>query len=262
MIQFMFFLHKTGKSYSCINTHKAMLLQTLPLLGNKWCNSCNLITRFMKGIYRQKPPLPRYHFTWDVCTVLKYLSSLFPLEKLSLKLLTFKLVALLALSSAPRAQTLAYLNLDYMCKETSVVSFMFPHLLKTSRIGHSFVLKVEHFRNESLCVFHTLEKYIEQTCSLRKSRFLFISYKTYKAISTCTIARWLRTVLELSGIDTSIFKAHSFRGASVSAAFRKGCSVNLILSTADWSTDKNFKKFYHRQPLSNKQLTFAQAVLQ
>ena len=107
-----------------------------------------------------------------MCTVLKYLSSLIPLEKLSLKLLTFKLVALLALSSAPRAQTLANINLDYMCKETSVVTFMFPHLLKTSRLRHSFVLKVKHFRNESLFAFHTLEKNIEQTSSLRKSRLL------------------------------------------------------------------------------------------
>ena len=111
---------------------------------------------------------------WDVCTVLKCLSSLIPLEKLSLKLLTFKLVALLALSSAPRAEILANLNLDYMCKETSVVTFMLSHLLKTSRIRHSFVLKVEHFRKESLCAFHTLEKYIEQTNSLRKSRLLLI----------------------------------------------------------------------------------------
>jgi hypothetical protein len=33
------------------------------------------------------------------------------------------------------------------------------------------------------------------------------------------LARWLKSVLELSGINSSIFKAHSFRGAAASAAF-------------------------------------------
>ena len=93
-----------------------MLLQTLPLFGNMWCKECSLVVKFMKGIFFQKPPLPRNIFTWDVTTVLKYLSELFPLQDLSLKLLTFKLVALLALASAPRAQTLANLHLDYMYK--------------------------------------------------------------------------------------------------------------------------------------------------
>ena len=130
-----------GKFYSCINVHKTMLLQTLALLGNKWCNDCSLINRFMKGLCVKKPPLPRYHFTWDVSVVLKYLSGLFPVQELSLRLLTLKLVALIALSSAPRAQVLANLHLDFMYKETSVVTFTFLQLLKTSRHGHTYVLK-------------------------------------------------------------------------------------------------------------------------
>ena len=251
-----------GKSYSCINTHKAMLLQTLPLLGNKWCNNCNLINRFMKGVFYQKPPLPRYQFTWDVSVVLKFLSGLFQLQQLSLKLLTFKLVALLALSAAPRAQTLANLHLDYMCKEDSVITFTFPQMLKTSRRGHTFVFQVEHYNNECLCAYHTLLFYLEKTKSIRLSRLLLISYQTYKNVSTSTIARWLRCVLEMSGIDISTFKAHSYRGAAVSAAYRKGCSLSKILSTADWSSDKNFKRFYNRQVLTNKQLSFAQSVLE
>ena len=215
----------------------------------------------MKGLSLQKPTLPRYHFTWDVSIVLKFLSGLFPVQQLTLKLLTFKLVALIALSSAPRAQVLANLHLGYMYKEKSVVTFTFPQLLKTSRHGHTYVLKIEKYSDQSLCPLYTLKRYIERTSALRQSRLLLISYQTYKAVTTSTIARWHRTVLELSGIDVSIFKAHSYRGAAASAAFNKGCSLSRILSTVDWSTDKNFVKFYRRQPLSNKQLTFARAVL-
>ena len=141
------------------------------------------------------------------------------------------------------------------------MTFTFPCHLKTSRIGHAYVFKVEHFRDESLCALHTQEYYLRKTRRLRLSNLLLVSYKTYKAVSTSTIARWLRSVLELSGIDTSVFKAHSFRSASASAAFRKGCSLNNTLSTADWSSDKNFREFYHRQTVSNENLSFANAVL-
>ena len=103
---------KKGKSYSVLNTHKSMLLQTPIFFYNKWCNNPFLLSKFMKGLYNLNPPAPKYSFTWDVSKVLNYLSSLFPLSELSLKLLTFKLTALIALSTAARAQTLKALSLD------------------------------------------------------------------------------------------------------------------------------------------------------
>ena len=44
-------------------------------------------------------------------------------------------------------------------------------------------------------------------------------------------------MLKEAGVDTASFKAHSTRGASVSAAAQKGVTTNDILQTADWSTD-------------------------
>jgi hypothetical protein len=107
---------------------------------------------------------------------------------------------------------------------------------------------------------HTLLYYIKATKVLRKSRQLLISYVTFEKVTTSTVARWLKSVLDLAGIDTGIFKAHSFRSASVSAAFRK-CSLKSILDTADWKSDSNFYKFYYRSVLENKDMSFAQAVL-
>ena len=50
-------------------------------------------------------------------------------------------------------------------------------------------------------------------------------------------------MLSEAGIDTETFKAHSVRGASSSAALRKGSD---ILQTVDWSKDSTFKWFYYR----------------
>ena len=65
----------------------------------------------------------------------------------------------------------------------------------------------------------------------------------------------------MSGIDISVFKAHSFRGAAASAAFNKGCSIQMILKTGDWSSVRNFYKFYLRGTVSREELSFAEAVL-
>jgi hypothetical protein len=244
-----------------LNTHKSAILQTLSLLGNKWCSDPFLVKKFMKGVFNVNPPKPRYRFTWDVSIVLKFLQTLFPLEKLCLKMLTLKLCALIALSSAPRAQTIVSMSLDHVQYGKEVVTFFFPNLLKTTRSGRSntFVMNLEHYKDESLCVMHTLLFYIKVTRSLRKSRKLIVSYKTYDSVSTSTIARWLKNVLSLSGIDVGIYKAHSYRSASVSAAYGK-CSLQTILHTADWSTDKNFYKFYFRSSKGNNNTSFSEAV--
>ena len=113
-MKYLDFLRRKDRSYSVLNTHKAMLLQTLPLLSykNDWCGNCPLICRYMRGMFLNKPPRPRYSFTWDVSVALSYLKSLYPLK--NLKLFTFKCAALIALASAPRSQTIASLNLNYM----------------------------------------------------------------------------------------------------------------------------------------------------
>lgn len=85
---------------------------------------------------------------------------------------------------------------------------------------------------------------------------------TYKGVTSSTVARWLREVLSLSGIDSDVFKAHSFRSAAVSAAYTKGCSVSNILKTAMWNTEKNFYKFYFRNSVpDNAGVAFPRAVL-
>lgn len=97
--------------------------------------------------------------------MLKFLALWYPLESISLKQLTLKWIALVALATAPRAQTLKALDLDFRKIHSNSAVFYFPHLLKTSQVGknNSFVLKLEHFPEETLCVFHTLLYYLKVT---------------------------------------------------------------------------------------------------
>ena len=62
----------------------------------------NAIDRLRKGIFQEKPPRPKYTEIWDVSIVLIYLQSLSPVDTLSLKELTLKLVVLILLVSGQR----------------------------------------------------------------------------------------------------------------------------------------------------------------
>ena len=48
-----------------------------------------------------------------------------------------------------------------------------------------------------------------------------------------------------AGVDTAVFKAHSVRGASSTAASEKGVLMEDILRTADWSTDSEILLLAH-----------------
>lgn len=238
-----------------------MLTQTLPFFGinlSGW-----MLKRMLKGCFNFKPPKVRYSCTWDVKTVLKFLYTLYPLEDLSLKCLTFKLIALIALTTAARAQSLSALDLKYMSydRRQCIIVFHIQKLLKTSRPGVSLpAIVLKRYEKPELCVVKTLLSYINRTKDVRKTSSLFISFVTYDEVTTSTLARWLKSVLELSGINSSIFKAHSFRGAAASAAFLSGCKMKDILLTANWSNAETFYKFYHKKVVKDKD--FANAVLQ
>ena len=73
--------------------------------------------------------------------------------------------------------------------------------------------------------------------------------KPSKPVSTDTIARWLKKVLENAGIDINKYGAHSTRAASTSAAKAANVSVKTIMDAAGWANAGTFSKFYDK-PIS------------
>ena len=58
-----------------------------------------------------------------------------------------------------------------------------------------------------------------------------------------SFARWLKSVLQSAGVDTSIFTAHSVRGASVSKTANMAVTTKDILKAANWSSESVFQRF-------------------
>ena len=122
--------------------------------------------------------------------------------------------------------------------------------LKTTRPGKhlSRIEFLAYEPDQNLCVVQHLQAYIDRTSHLRgETDQLLIGYhKPHKPVSTNTIARWLKNVMAKAGIDTCVYKAHSTRAAATSAAKGKQVPIDTILSTAGWSSESTFARFYDK----------------
>lgn len=216
----------------------------------------------MRGAFNLRPALPRYANVWDVSVVIKYLKSLSPTDQLTFKQLTMKLVMLTALLSGQRAQSLQLLHINNMSRTSESATFVLDKPVKQTRPGYH--IKPIYFRRYhsdiDLCVLNTLSVYLEKSEPLRRMETqLLISYqKPFKAVTTATISRWLKSVLSCSGINTDQFRGHSVRSASTSAAYSAGTSIQTIMNAAGWSSECTFTKFYNKDKNID---TFSEGVL-
>ena len=134
-----------------------------------------------------------------------FLAKWHPVSNLDFKKLTLKTLALIALSSSDRGQTLHMLDINKLRFYDDRVSFIVDKRLKTSKrklIPHI----VECYKTElpSLNVHDYVNEYIKATENIRKdclekgvenSSQLFLSWATKRPVTKVTLTRWLTQVL-------------------------------------------------------------------
>ena len=232
-------------TYNSFVTHRA----ALSLVSAHDLTEDPLISRYMKGLYQRRPPVPKHTFSWDPKLVLDYLESLSPS---SLVAYSKKLLTLMLLNSAQRLQTMAAIKIFNIRFTAQGVSIWIDALLKTSRPGTK-ILSL-HFAdwpsNPALCIPTLLKEFLIFTKSFRQTNvdFLFItSVPPHTPASVPTLARWTKLTLQEAGIDVSKFSAHSTRHSLVSSAARLGLPVDAIFNAAGWSPSSGmFARVYNR----------------
>ena len=159
------------------------------------------------------------------------------------------------------------MNLGQVCRnpDTAYI-FCIDQLVKQSATGRAQpVLLIPRFVADStLCVATVLNEYIARTSSLQgEEQQLFISYvKLHHGVSKDTILRWIRTVMQKAGVDTTIFKPHSTRAASTRKACYCNVSLPVIMKAASWSSNCVFNTFYNKPVQSpNVSDSFSHAIL-
>ena len=224
------------------------------------------VCRLLKGVFEQRPALPKYSDVWDPDQVLQHLaeSVATDLGNVSIKDLTKRTATLLALLTGQRGQALHALKVSdiRIAPDSSKCRIIFTDIHKTSKPGnHTAPADVLAFSDSKLCLVNHLKLYIERTKDRRKSDgSLFLACaKPYTAVSRGTFSRWVKAVLAEAGIDTCRYSSHSTRAAACSAVAERA-SLPTVLKAAGWKSDSVFGKFYKRA-LTAADQNFGQVLL-
>ena len=232
--------------------------------------SSSLIANILSGISNAAVSKPRVSFPkWDVFLVLKLLRSneFEPLAGISIKLLTFKTVFLIALATCRRLSGIQALSgLDFDIEFTThqvTLSFLPDFRAKNqnaSELSKPVVIQalaptLEHDDPDRfLCPVRALRVYLDRTRSFRASkRSLFVSLnpKYQSDISRQTLARWLTSLIKQAYVHAQVdvvpdIRAHEIRAIGSSLAHVRGASLQSIMAVAFWKTPATFINHYMR----------------
>ena len=73
---------------------------------------------------------------------------------------------------------------------------------------------------------------------------LFLAWVTKRPVAKQSLARCLKHVLVLAGIDN--YASHSYRGPGLSNAFAKGVTHSQIVLAGDWTNAQTSHRFYNK----------------
>ena len=131
MVNFLAHLHSERYKYNSINTYHSAISSVHERVDGYSVGQHPMVTRLLKRIFNDRPPLPRYSHTWNVQIVLDYLISLGNNYDLSLKQLTWKTAMLLALTRLSRSADLSHLDIVWKQYKPDGAMFLSSALAKS-----------------------------------------------------------------------------------------------------------------------------------
>ncbi len=232
-----------------------------------------LVSAFVRGARRLRPVRPTAVPSWDLSVVLEGLvtAPFEPLESASDRILTLKVVLLLALTSLKRVGDLQAFSVSETCMDFApgLVKVTLrprpgyiPKVLSTSFRSqlvtlHSFhpppFASSEDERLHMLCPVRALKLYVDRSKVWRKSPQLLICFGAGRrglATSKQRISHWVRDAISLAYEARELpsplsLRAHSTRGVASSQALFRGVPLEDICVVAGWSSPHTFVRFYN-----------------
>ncbi|KAK0152737.1 hypothetical protein N1851_005729 [Merluccius polli] len=261
-----------GLAASTIKVYVAAISAQHNRVDGVTVGSHTLVTRFLKGAQRLRPPLRNPVPRWDLPLVLGALSRppFEPLQDLGLDVLSMKTAFLLAIASARRVSELHALSVHGECLiwhpgDTGVTLRPNPSFLSKT-FSTAFVnqpLTLAAFSPSSqemgpgqdgapLCPVRALRRYLQLTAGIRRSDSLFVCHtgpRRGHALSKQRLSRWIVGAIELSYSSGGVpvpphVRSHSTRGVAASWAALRGVPLSDICAAASWSSPCTFARFY------------------
>ena len=207
------------------------------------------IQRLLKGIGNVRPPQPRYTMIWDTTWLITYLASL-QNDGLDLQHACWKTSALLTILSGQRVSTVHKFKVSNLQLGETLALFNITDPLKQSKPTRKPqpVIFHQYPHNEQLCPVRLVRVYLEKRMALSLETpydvFFLTHRRPHHPATKDTIDLWVKSVLQLSGVDIDIYKPHSCRSASTSHAKLAGVPLEDILRAGQW---KSSDCFYDRE---------------
>ena len=251
-LQFLVWLYEEeGATHGVVAASRSVRSAIAPEQYGTTFGKDPLVSKVVKGMFKERPQLRRKLVVYDTDIVIKYMAVLPNNEHLLLEPLTKKLATLLCILSEQRSQSIAYLFPKFMHKTSTTFTFYIPKILKTTTPNfHQDPLEFEAFcEDQKVCVHSCLTEYLDRTSAIRENleedTSLILSYAyPYRPVKSATLARYVKEFLGQCGIDLTVFTAHSTRSASTSKANNMGLSLKQISKAAGWRGTGTFQRFY------------------
>ena len=211
VLNFSTSLYERGIGHSQINKVRSALSVIYPDVA---IGKHPLISRFVSGVRNLRSGQVKYPLLWNAQDLINYLPLWHISADDSIQDISRKLVATLACVSAQRVHTLSLIDSRHIVVFDSGTYLYIFSDLKVQRDRPCFVITLPS-ESESDCLrtVELLKLYLNKTRLIRKDPILFLSCRPpYKPVTTDTLARWIRCVMNDAGIDISVFGAHSVRG--------------------------------------------------
>ena len=205
------------------------------------------VRQLLRGVFNNRPPVAKYMVIWDVNLVLAFMSCFIANE---FKDKSMRLATLFMLLSGNRVNMLSHFNIDNMYINDQELTFTFDEALKHTHPKATTEPMTFRAYPElpTLCPVKLTWEYLEERNTLSGDKAFFVTIsKSHHRPDPSTIARWIKDMLFLSGVDTGKYSAHSCRHASTSSAMFRGIGLRTILKSACWSNVRTFKKHYFRE---------------
>ena len=278
---FLSHLFDQGEKYGYIAGARSALSSVLPVVGGLTFGKQEVVSRLLRGVFKERPSFPKNIVTWDPHIVLEWMVKLGRNEDLLMEDLTGKLCTLLCLLSGQRAQIVPALDTRFMVAEVSRYVFDVRKILKTTKPSkHIPPLEFLAFpEEENLCIVRCLDEYLGRTDAMREivcmvdedeidkdagykdaenkneqsfPKPLILSHSSpYGPVSPATAARYVKLFLGDAGIDLTVFTAHSTRSASTSLGNNLGMTFADIAKSAGWRQESTFQRFYRKPIMRN-----------
>lgn len=270
ILEFLQSLLDKGRSPSTLKVYVAAISCHHARVDGFTVGSHSLVSLFLRGARRLKPPKFHRVPSWDLNIVLDALGRppFEPLEQADLKWLSYKTAFLLAIISAKRVGELHALSVSDSCLRWTTdrsgvtlwpnIAFL-PKVLSDSHRNQPIRLArydpppgERADRPELLCPVRALEAYIAATARVRRSDQLFVCLSGPNAGSALSKQRLSHWIVDTIGYAykannhpvPSGIRCHSTRGVSASWAAMRGVPLGDICAAASWASSGTFSRFY------------------